>query len=964
MRLPLPLARSLTTRMTLVTLGIFLAGLWSLALYANWLLRETMQRQLGEEQAAMVEFQAATLNEELRERARGLEMAAGKITPATLGDAHALQAFLEERPALKAEFSGVVTAYRADARIVAEVPLAAGRIGVDHLGVDTVAAALRQGKTTIGRPVMGRSLRAPVFSITAPIRDPQGRVSGALSGVTDLSKPNFLDLIVRRPYGQRGYFLLAEPKNRILITASDKRLILQTLPAPGRNRMIDHWLQGETSTEVERDIGGEEVLMTTRPIPLANWHLLAALPTREVFAPIDDIRLRILLATLLLTLLAGGLTWGFIRHQLAPMRSAARALATRGESREFPSVLPVAEADEIGQLIGGFNRLLLALRQREATLQQTEQGLLESQAVAHLGSYDFDLARDAWQSSSTLDEVFGIGAKFPRTRAGWAQLIHPEERGPMLAYLAKILATRARFEREYRIVRADNGAERWVAGLGKVDYDAAGTAVRMVGTIQDITERKLAEEAQRQSEEQYRTLVDSARDIIFALTTDGRVAAVNPAFEVTTGLPCATTLGQHFTALIHEEDVPLALELFGKVMRIEARTTAQLRFRTAHGRPVIGEVHTALHRQEGRILGVLGIVRDITERKQAEAELALREARFRAIFDHAPVGISLTTDEGVLLTNAEHARITGVPIEQSSVPGVFARASHPEDYARQMVQAQRFQLGEVGHYTVEKRYLHPDGRVQHAELTSRFYHDTSTGQRKILTILSDLTERKQAEALVQASLQEKEALLKEVHHRVKNNLQVITSLLRLEAGRSVQPDTKAVLKEMQGRIRSMALLHESLYRSGVFATIDLGAYLGQISTQSFRTLAATPGAVQLRLDLASVAVEMDQALPCGLLVNELVSNCFKHGFPDGRTGEVRVELQPVPGGPQWRLRVSDTGVGLPADFAARRDQSLGLQLVSDLARQIGGTLETGSGPGAAFTVILTLTPPKAQPAIG
>ena len=964
MSLPLPLARSLTTRMTLVTLVIFIAGLWCLAFYANLILRETMQRQLSEQQATEVEFQATTLNEDLRERAAALEKVAGKISPAILGDAHALQSFLEDRPALQAAFSGVVTAYRAAGRIVAEVPYSAARIGVGHLGVDTVAAALQQGTTTIGRPVMGRTLRLPVFSITAPIRDQQGRVIGALSGVTDLSKPNFLDLVVQRHYGQRGYFLLADPRNRALITGSDKRLILQTLPAVGRSELIDHWLQGESSTQVVEDLQGVEVLVTTRPILMAGWQLLAALPTAEVFAPLNDIRLRILLATLVLTLLAGGLTWGLIRHQLAPMRSAARALATREASKEFPSVLPVAEADEIGQLIGGFNRLLLALRQREATLQQTEQGLLESQAVAHLGSYDFDLARDAWQSSPTLDQVFGIGTEFPRTRAGWAQLIHPEERGPMLAYLAKILATRARFEREYRIVRADNGAERWVAGLGKVDYDAAGTAVRIVGTIQDITERKLAEEALRQSEEQYRTLVDSARDIIFALTTDGRVAAVNPAFEVTTGLPCATVLGQHFTALIHEEDVPLAVELFGKVMRQEARATAQLRFRTAHGQPVIGEVHTALHRQEGRILGVLGIVRDVTERKQAEAELALREARFRAIFDHAPVGISLTTDEGVLLTNAEHARITGVPIEQSSVPGVFARASHPEDYARQMVQAQRFQLGEVGHYTVEKRYLHPDGRVQHAELTSRFYHDTSTGQRKILTILSDLTERKQAEALVQASLQEKEALLKEVHHRVKNNLQVITSLLRLEAGRSGQPDTKAVLKEMQGRVRSMALLHESLYRSGVFATIDLGSYLGQISTQSFRTLAATPGAVQLRLDLASVAVEMDQALPCGLLVNELVSNCFKHGFPDGRPGEVRVELQPVPGGPQWRLRVSDTGVGLPADFAARRDQSLGLQLVSDLARQIGGTLETGSGPGAAFTVILTLTPPKAQPAIG
>ncbi|MEI7551991.1 MAG: sensor histidine kinase, partial [Verrucomicrobiota bacterium] len=168
-----------------------------------------------------------------------------------------------------------------------------------------------------------------------------------------------------------------------------------------------------------------------------------------------------------------------------------------------------------------------------------------------------------------------------------------------------------------------------------------------------------------------------------------------------------------------------------------------------------------------------------------------------------------------------------------------------------------------------------------------------------------------------------------------------------------QPDTKAVLKEMQGRIRSMALLHESLYRSGVFATIDLGAYLGQITTQSFRTLAATPGAVQLRLDLASVPVEMDQALPCGLLVNELVSNCLKHGFPDGRPGEVRVELQPIPGGPQWRLRVSDTGVGLPADFGSLRGQSLGLQLVSDLTQQIDGTLTIGPGPGTDFTVTFT-----------
>jgi two-component sensor histidine kinase len=159
----------------------------------------------------------------------------------------------------------------------------------------------------------------------------------------------------------------------------------------------------------------------------------------------------------------------------------------------------------------------------------------------------------------------------------------------------------------------------------------------------------------------------------------------------------------------------------------------------------------------------------------------------------------------------------------------------------------------------------------------------------------------------------------------------------------------------------MALLHEALYRSGTFASVDLGAYLKELATQSFRASVFRLGSVRLQLDLASAPVEMDQALPCGLLVNELVSNCLRHGFPDGRTGEVRLELHPVDGGPQLRLRVSDTGVGLPADFETKRGKSLGLQLVSDLAIQIDGRLEVGPGPGAVFDVTFTPKHPMPNP---
>jgi len=222
----------------------------------------------------------------------------------------------------------------------------------------------------------------------------------------------------------------------------------------------------------------------------------------------------------------------------------------------------------------------------------------------------------------------------------------------------------------------------------------------------------------------------------------------------------------------------------------------------------------------------------------------------------------------------------------------------------------------------------------------------------------ELVERRHAETSLQQSLIEKEALLKEVHHRVKNNLQIIASLLRLEAGRNQQPDTIAVLKDMQGRIQSMALLHESLYRSGVFAAADLGFYLKQLSSQSLHVLSDKPGFIELQLDLAAVSVGLDQAIPCGLLVNELISNCIKHGFPNGHAGEIRVELQRVAESPRFRLCVSDNGVGLPADFESRRTQSLGLQLVSGLARQLGGALEIGPGPEAVFTVVFTVNSPK------
>ncbi|MBK9442400.1 MAG: PAS domain S-box protein [Comamonadaceae bacterium] len=235
---------------------------------------------------------------------------------------------------------------------------------------------------------------------------------------------------------------------------------------------------------------------------------------------------------------------------------------------------------------------------------------------------------------------------------------------------------------------------------------------------------------------------------------------------------------------------------------------------------------------------------------------------------------------------------------------------------------------------------------------TRIVHGGWNAKPALLGVSRDISQREADKQALQASLHEKEALLKEVHHRVKNNLQIISSLIRLEAGRSHQEEVQSVLGDMQGRIRSMALLHELLYRSQSLAQIDMGQYLRQLASQVFSANVPKRAPVDLTLDITPVSVTLDQAIPCGLLANELITNALKHGFPGEHSGGVRVEFCPVDALSRWCLTISDSGVGLPDDFESKRQASLGLQLASGLANQLGGELCVG--PGARFSVSFSI----------
>jgi PAS domain S-box-containing protein len=214
---------------------------------------------------------------------------------------------------------------------------------------------------------------------------------------------------------------------------------------------------------------------------------------------------------------------------------------------------------------------------------------------------------------------------------------------------------------------------------------------------------------------------------------------------------------------------------------------------------------------------------------------------------------------------------------------------------------------------------------------------------------TELTERQRAEAQVVASLREKEVLLKEIHHRVKNNLQVISSLLSLQARHVQDQQVIGVLQESRQRIRSMALVHEKLYQSQDLTRIDFAEYLRSLTSYLFRSYELTPRLVSLEIAADDVFLGIDTAIPCGLLVSELISNALKHAFPEGRGGEVLVAIRSGEDG-QLTLTVSDDGVGFPEDLDLGDTRSLGLQLVNTLVSQIDGTIELGRDGGTTFRV--------------
>jgi PAS domain S-box-containing protein len=507
----------------------------------------------------------------------------------------------------------------------------------------------------------------------------------------------------------------------------------------------------------------------------------------------------------------------------------------------------------------------------------------------------------------------------------------------------------------------------------------------------EVTERQLTEQALRESEARYRAIVQDQTELICRFHPGGILTFVNDAYCVYFDRQRDQLLGFSFMPLVPAEDQPLLDEAYAAISPDRPTVSTEHRIIKADGE--IRWMHwidRAFYNESGDLVEFQAVGRDITlqkmaeaevkrlntdlerrvnlrteelaaaiaelrkevaERQQAEADLRESQQRLQLALNAAKAGAwAWNTNTNQLIWSDENYLVMGFqPGSRKPDYDLWMACVDPEDRpdaSEQIAEAVRNRSG----LDMEVRVIWPDGSIHWLNTLGQTALDENGQAEGMYGIQMDITERKRIEAEIRASLQEKEVLLQEIHHRVKNNLQVIASMLNLQSTTLADDQAQSALQESQNRVAAMATIHEKLYQSQNLARIDFGDYIRDLTAQLLSGYKGSAHNTLLDIVADDIWLDVNTAVPCGLILNELVSNALKHAFPHRQPdSRITVQFHHVAGN-RVCLCVTDNGVGIPAHVNFQQTNSLGLQLLHTLTKQIGGSLEIENREGTIFKV--------------
>jgi PAS domain S-box-containing protein len=612
--------------------------------------------------------------------------------------------------------------------------------------------------------------------------------------------------------------------------------------------------------------------------------------------------------------------------------------------------------NEEGQVIGamGVSRDITSLKKAERELRLSEEKYRAIYNQAYIGIARVGLRNGEFiEVNQRLCDILGYSREELIKMTTW-DITYPED-----------LYTSLPERREFLGKKLDklSTEKRYVHKSGSVIYtnltislvrDANGNPDYFVSVYQDITERKQAEEQLRVSEERYRAIYNQAFIGIAQVGLNGEFLQVNEQLCHIMGYTREELYNMSFMDITHQDSKDESQKYRSELIEGKLENfTLEKKYVHKNGTVIYANLTSSLVRDsEGNPDYFVSVFQDITDRRKTEEKIELQAAKLNAIIESSS-HLIWTADREIRLTSFNKNYFDQIYKMYKVQPYVglpltSGRMVSTDDYND--FWHKKYELAFQGvpqHF--ETSMSDNEGKVTWREIYLNPIYGPDNRITEVSGIGHDITEKKQSEEKIKQSLKEKEVLLKEVHHRVKNNLQVISSILNLQSSYIKDQNTLNLLKESQNRIKSMAFIHESLYQTKDFTSINFSEYVVNLSKNLVHSYSSYDNDIELRLDIDNVFLNLDLAIPCGLIINELVSNSLKYAFPDKAEGEIVVGLRVEDD--NIKLVISDNGIGLPKHIDYRNTESLGLQLVVTLVDQLNGAIKLDNKRGTKYTIV-------------
>lgn len=476
--------------------------------------------------------------------------------------------------------------------------------------------------------------------------------------------------------------------------------------------------------------------------------------------------------------------------------------------------------------------------------------------------------------------------------------------------------------------------------------DVDGKIIGASSIARDITYEKMAKKALAKTEAQLTLVTSNMADIICQANNDGSYIYISPSVKSVLGYEPLELVGKSMYDFIHPDDVGAVTSCMTDAVAKCITQSSQYRYRKADGSYIwLETMGTPLFNKEGEVSGFVCNSRDITQQKNADDALRESEEKYRTLIESASDFISVMDYNGLfLLVNKRGANRFNM--EPPEILGKSLREFFPESADKQLELIKKvFSTGEGLEVEIPITF-HGTGLWYSISIQPLFGSENKV--QNVQVIARDITDIKETQIKLEQALKDKDMLMKEIYHRVKNNLMVISSLLNLQSRYIEDEEAKGIFKESQNRAHSMAIIHERLYRSSDLKKIDFGDYIRTLANDLYHTYVPDPGRVNLQINVDEVMMDINTSIPLGLIINELLSNSMKHGFPDDTKGDIIVDFHKIDD--DFILEVRDTGIGIPEDMDIYNTGSLGMQLVTSLTQQISGELELTRSPETSFRI--------------